>query len=229
MKIHATSLRNATLPTSSPNLHAHLNACGVPSGNSAFSRSLHDFTRILLGIEVAKSDLPPSPPSSQLTTFQTRAHKAYTDTSTLTCFCVYLSKHNLAELEVSRQSKSIPVICCQFFVEDLALANIHCVSFAWLQPAGSPYNEWFATMIWKHWTFAKNNGLLHKYAISPADDTTPNGQMVLFRWVHGRQHNLRKSLRTPNWRELQSAREKRSKRTKQVCYHSRIRNTLAII
>ncbi|KNZ49459.1 uncharacterized protein VP01_49g4 [Puccinia sorghi] len=111
MKNHPTSLHNCTMPNSITHLHLHLNASGVPTGNSAFSRSLHNFISILLGIEAAKSNLPPSPPSSQLNTFQTRSHKAYNDTAALTRFCVYLSQHNFAKLAVSGQSKSQHPFC----------------------------------------------------------------------------------------------------------------------
>ncbi|OAV87421.1 hypothetical protein PTTG_03318 [Puccinia triticina 1-1 BBBD Race 1] len=219
MKTHLTSLTNGTMPTSITHLQSHLTASGIPDGNSAFSRSMHDFTRILLGIEATKSDLPPSPPPSQLTSFQTKSNEAYTNTATLTSFRSYLSEHNISQLAVGGRSKSIPVVCRDFFIEDLAKANIHHVTFAWHESPGSPYNEWFGSMIWKHWMFAKNNGLLHKYAISPAEDTYSNAQKVLFRWIHGRQCDLRQSSRTPNWRELKSSREKRSKRRKQLSDH----------
>ncbi|KNE91459.1 hypothetical protein PSTG_15117 [Puccinia striiformis f. sp. tritici PST-78] len=101
----------------------------------------------------------------------------------------------------------------------MAHANVHYISFAWGEDPDSPYNAWFAGTVWKHWTFAKNNGLLHKYAISPTDDTADNGRMILYRWIHGRQAEVKQSARNLNWRQLKSAREKRSKRKKQLSDH----------
>ncbi|POW19233.1 hypothetical protein PSHT_04941 [Puccinia striiformis] len=352
MKTTPTSLQNGLMPTTVANLHSQLSTCGIPSGNSTFARSIHDFTRIVLGVEAANSDLPPAPPQSQLTTFVTPSNDALATGVILACFRSYLSEHDLSALEVGGRIKCIPLICRQFFVEDMSHINVHYVSFAWgedpdskdghrvpvegypapvgrqasvantfsqskdrleaLRPAAglcantssqsfrltggaeaclptcrqasvavvargtpavpasntrsnppsgarlwcrvptfgektrrypgangypgplvpslpdSPYNAWFAGMLWKHWTFAKNNGFLHKYAISPTDDTADIGKLVLFRWVHGRQADLQKAARNLNWRQLKAAREKRSKRKKQVRLHRRLLTTAAI-
>ncbi|KAI9619407.1 hypothetical protein KEM48_006321 [Puccinia striiformis f. sp. tritici PST-130] len=160
MKTTPTSLQNGLMPTTVANLHSQLSTCGIPSGNSTFARSIHDFTRIVLGVEAANSDLPPAPPQSQLTTFVTPSNDALATGVILACFRSYLSEHDLSALE-----------------------------------------------LWKHWTFAKNNGFLHKYAISPTDDTADIGKLVLFRWVHGRQADLQKAARNLNWRQLKAARK----------------------
>ncbi|KNE94557.1 hypothetical protein PSTG_12108 [Puccinia striiformis f. sp. tritici PST-78] len=219
MKTTPTSLQNGLMPTTVANLHSQLSTCGIPSGNSTFARSIHDFTRIVLGVEAANSDLPPAPPQSQLTTFVTPSNDALATGVILACFRSYLSEHDLSALEVGGRIKCIPLICRQFFVEDMSHINVHYVSFAWGEDPDSPYNAWFAGMLWKHWTFAKNNGFLHKYAISPTDDTADIGKLVLFRWVHGRQADLQKAARNLNWRQLKAAREKRSKRKKQLSDH----------
>ncbi|KNF02439.1 hypothetical protein PSTG_04345 [Puccinia striiformis f. sp. tritici PST-78] len=219
MKTNPTSLQNGLMPTTVANLHLQLSASGIPSGNSAFARSIHDFTRVVLGIEAANSDLPPAPPQSQLSTFETPSNVTLATSDSLARFRSYLSEHNLSDLEVGGRIKCVPLICRQFFVEDIAQVNVHYISFAWGESPDSPYNTWFAGMLWKHWTFAKNNGFLHKYAISPTDDTAANGQMVLFRWIHGRQGDLRKAARNGDWRQLKAAREKRSKRKKQLSDH----------
>ncbi|KAI9629097.1 hypothetical protein KEM48_011168 [Puccinia striiformis f. sp. tritici PST-130] len=219
MKTNPTSLQNGLMPTTVANLHLQLSASGIPSGNSAFARSIHDFTRVVLGAEAANSDLPPAPPQSQLSTFETPSNNASATSVILARFRSYLSEHDLSDLEVGGRIKCIPLICRQFFVEDMAQVNVDYTSFAWGEPPDSPYNAWFAGMLWKHWTFAKNNGFLHKYAISPTDDTAANGQMVLFRWIHGRQGDLQQAARNRHWRQLKAAREKRSKRKKQLSDH----------
>ncbi|KAA1088545.1 hypothetical protein PGTUg99_001130 [Puccinia graminis f. sp. tritici] len=219
MTTSPTVLQNGSMPTTVTNLRSQLGASGIPSGNSAFARSIHDFTRVVLGIEAAKSDLPPAPPQSTLSTFETPSKEASTNTVILARFRSYLSENNLSDLEVGGRTKCIPVVCRQFFVQDMAHINIHHVSFAWAQSPDSPYNTWFASMILKHWTFAKNTGLLYKYAISPTDDTAANGQKILFRWIHGRQGELRKSARSLNWRQIKADREQRSKRKKQLSDH----------
>ena len=210
-------LRNGILPSSSANLNSHLTGSGIPSSNSAFARSIQDFTRILLGVEASHSNLPTSPPQSQLSTYHLAGNAAFTSDVALTHFCSYLSEHPLNSLEVGGRTKCIPLICRQFFVEDLAAGNVHHVSFAWEELPSSPYNKWFSMMVLKHWVFAKNNRLLHKYAIAPADDTASNASKVLYRWLHGRQEDLRQKARNPHWRQAKAAREKRSKRIKQVC------------
>ncbi|POV94158.1 hypothetical protein PSHT_16394 [Puccinia striiformis] len=202
MKTNPTSLQNGLMPTTVANLHLQLSASGIPSGNSAFARSIHDFTRVVLGAEAAN-----------------------TTSVILARFRSYLSEHDLSDLEVGGRIKCIPLICRQFFVEDMAQVNVDYTSFAWGEPPDSPYNAWFAGMLWKHWTFAKNNGFLHKYAISPTDDTAANGQMVLFRWIHGRQGDLQQAARNRHWRQLKAAREKRSKRKKQVRLEARFLTT----
>ncbi|POW14034.1 hypothetical protein PSTT_03267 [Puccinia striiformis] len=214
-----SSLQNGLMPTTTANLHLQLSASGIPSGNSAFARSIHDFTRVVLGIEAANSDLPPAPPQSQLSTFETPSNVTLATSDSLARFRSYLSEHNLSDLEVGGRIKCVPLICRQFFVEDIAQVNVHYISFAWGESPDSPYNAWFAGMLWKHWTFAKNNGFLHKYAISPTDDTAANGKMVLFRWIHGRQGDLQQAARNRHWRQLKAAREKRSKRKKQLSDH----------
>lgn len=209
-------LANGLLPTSTTNLNSHLAATGVPASHSAFSRSIHDFTRIVLGVETARSNLPPLPPQSQLSGFQNRASDSYDSREIFTSFRSYLSERNPSELEVAGRLKTIPIICRKFFVDDLAALDLHHVSFAWQESPASPYNDWFSTTVLKHWSFAKNNGLLHNYAISPTEDTIENARMVLFRWIQGRQGELRLSSREPNWRQIKAAREKKSKRRKQV-------------
>ncbi|POV96516.1 hypothetical protein PSTT_15598, partial [Puccinia striiformis] len=219
MKTNPTSLQNGLMPTTVPHLHSQLCATGIPTSNSAFARSIHDFTRVVLGAEDANSDLPPAPPQSQLSTFEPPSSDTSATCVILNRFRSYLSEHNLSDLEVGGRIKCIPVICRQYFIEDMAHANVHYISFAWGEDPDSPYNAWFAGTVWKHWTFAKNNGLLHKYAISPTDDTADNGRMILYRWIHGRQAEVKQSARNLNWRQLKSAREKRSKRKKQLSDH----------
>ena len=223
-----TGLQNGSMPTTVSNLRSKLRTSGIPTGNSAFARSIHDFTRVVLGAEAAKSDLPPAPPQSQLLTFKTPSNEASASSVILARFRSYLSEHNVADLKVGGRIKCIPIVCRQFFVQDMAHFNVQHVSFAWDQSPDSPFNAWFASMILKHWTFAKNTGLLYKYAISPNDDTAAHGQKVLFRWIHGRQADLRQLTRNVNWRQLKAAREKRSKRKKQVCLKSRFLTTAAI-
>ncbi|KAI7963548.1 hypothetical protein MJO29_001372 [Puccinia striiformis f. sp. tritici] len=219
MTANPSNLQNGSMPTTVTNLRSQLCASGIPDGNSAFARSIHDFTRVVLGVEAANSDVPPSPPQSQLATFETPSNEASASSVILARFRSYLSEHNLSSLEVGGRIKCIPVVCRQFFVQDMARVDVHHVSFAWDQDPDSPYNMWFASMIWKHWTFAKNTGLLYKYAISPSDDTAANGKKVMFRWIHGRQAELRQAARNLNWRQVKAAREKRSKRKKQLSDH----------
>ncbi|KAA1072740.1 hypothetical protein PGTUg99_025207 [Puccinia graminis f. sp. tritici] len=190
MTTSPTVLQNGSMPTTVTNLRSQLGASGIPSGNSAFARSIHDFTRVVLGIEAAKSDLPPAPPQSTLSTFETPSKEASTNTVILARFRSYLSENNLSDLEVGGRTKCIPVVCRQFFVQDMAHINIH-----------------------------HNTGLLYKYAISPTDDTAANGQKILFRWIHGRQGELRKSARSLNWPQIKADREQRSKRKKQLSDH----------
>ncbi|OAV87095.1 hypothetical protein PTTG_29577 [Puccinia triticina 1-1 BBBD Race 1] len=207
MNTNPPRLQNGLMPTTSTNLHSQLCTSGIPSGNSAFAQSIHDFTRIVLGIEAAKSDLPPAPPQSQVYAFKPPSKEASAASLILARFRTYLSEHNLSDLEVGGR------------IQYMAHFNVHHISFAWDDSPDSPYNAWFASMLWKHWTFAKNNGLLHKYAISPTNNTAANGQKVIFRWIHGRQDEIRQSAHNLHWRQLKSAREKRSKRRKQISDH----------
>ncbi|POW01441.1 hypothetical protein PSHT_12560 [Puccinia striiformis] len=63
MTANPSSLQNGSMPTTVTNLRSQLCASGIPDGNSAFARSIHDFTRVVLGVEAANSDVPPSPPN----------------------------------------------------------------------------------------------------------------------------------------------------------------------
>lgn len=160
MKTHSASLKNGLMPTTTTILNSQLVASSIPSSNSAFARSIHDFIRVVLAVEAYMSDLPPSPPESQLSSFETRSNEAHVSSVVLARFRSYFSEHNPSDLEVAGRIKCIPVICRKFFVEDMAEASFHHISFAWEHAPDSPYNEWFANMVLKHWTFAKNNGLL---------------------------------------------------------------------
>ncbi|KAI9616323.1 hypothetical protein KEM48_005239 [Puccinia striiformis f. sp. tritici PST-130] len=192
MTANPSNLQNGSMPTTVTNLRSQLCASGIPDGNSAFARSIHDFTRVVLGVEAANSDVPPSPPQSQLATFETPSNEASASSVILARFRSYLSEHNLSSLEVGGRIKCIPVVCRQFFVQDMARVDVHHVSFAWDQDPDSPYNMWFATA---------------------------NGKKVMFRWIHGRQAELRQAARNLNWRQVKAAREKRSKRKKQLSDH----------
>ncbi|KNZ61220.1 uncharacterized protein VP01_14350g1, partial [Puccinia sorghi] len=160
------------------------------------------------------SNFPSSPPQSQLSNYHQGSDAMFASDISLTRFHAYLSECPVDCLEVGGQTKCIPVICCQFFMEDLVASNVHHVSFAWDEPPSSTYNQWFSEMVLKHWTIPKNNRLLHKYAIAPANDTASNAHRVLYRWLHGRQSDLRHTACNPHWREAKAAREKKSKRIK---------------
>ncbi|KAI9620199.1 hypothetical protein H4Q26_013766 [Puccinia striiformis f. sp. tritici PST-130] len=155
MKTNPTSLQNGLMPTTVTHLHSQLCATGIPTSNSAFARSIHDFTRVVLGAEDANSDLPPAPPQSQLSTLS-----------------LPQATHRLLVSSSTASDHTSP----NTIFQTLKLEGESNVSlFAWGEDPDSPYNAWFAGTVWKHWTFAKNNGLLHKYAISPTDDTADNG------------------------------------------------------
>ncbi|POV98141.1 hypothetical protein PSHT_14190 [Puccinia striiformis] len=190
MKTNPTSLQNGLMPTTVTHLHSQLCATGIPTSNSAFARSIHDFTRVVLGAEDASSDLPPAPPP--ITAFNFRAslkrHIGY--------LChpqplrSYLSEHNLSDLEL-------------------------CLG----EDPDSPYNAGLPVLHGSIGLLRKTNGLFAQIRHFSHDDTADNGRMILYRWIHGRQAEVKQSARNLNWRQLKSAREKRSKRKKQLSDH----------
>ncbi|KNZ49987.1 hypothetical protein VP01_4658g1, partial [Puccinia sorghi] len=177
-------LRNSSLPSIHVNLHSHLTTSMIPLSNSAFACSMQDFTRILFGVEATHTNFPSSPPQSQLSNYHQGSEIVFASKISLTRFHACLSENPLDCLE---------------FVKDLAARDVHHVSFAWDELPSSTYNQWFSNMVVKHWTFTKNNCLLHKYAIAPANDTTSNTHKLLYRWLQGLQEDLGQTACNPHW------------------------------
>jgi len=125
-------LKNGSLPTTNASLNAQLTTSGTPAAYSAFARSIHDFARILLGIDATHSPLPVSPPQSQLSSFSKSscAEALAASQAIFTRFRSYLSECNPSDLEVGGRLKCIPLICRRFFADHLAARDVHHISFA---------------------------------------------------------------------------------------------------
>ncbi|CAH7687615.1 hypothetical protein PPACK8108_LOCUS22426 [Phakopsora pachyrhizi] len=217
--LHPCSLKMGQLPFSTRHLNSHLSALGTPSSNSAFSQSIFDFTKIVLGFDLIQPGLPNSPPIVQTTNYIHRSVDVLNNTSIFNNFRISLLQNRDSLQECAGKRNCIPVVVCEWFVADIKETQVTHISFAWELKPDSGFNSWFSKMILKHWDFAKSQGFFTKYLFAPSHNTMANAEKVIFRWLVGRQNILNKTRLNSNWQMRAFSNQKKSRIGRQLVEH----------
>ncbi|CAH7689123.1 hypothetical protein PPACK8108_LOCUS24194 [Phakopsora pachyrhizi] len=207
------------LPSSTRHLNSHLSTLGTPSSNSAFSQSIFDFTKIVLGFDLIQPGFPSSPPVVQTTNYIHRSDEVLNNTSIFNKFRISVLQNQDSLQECAGKRKCIPVVVREWFAADIEKTQVTHISFAWDEKPDSSFNSWFSKMILKHWDFAKSQGFFTKYLFAPSHDTMANAAKVIFRWLVGRQNILKKTRVNSNWQMSASSNQKKSRIRRQLVEH----------
>ena len=179
----------------------------LPKSTSPLCRSIAAFTCTLLNLNNKSSQvwkLPPTPQDLQ-------------NSGSLPHSILLHPILPIPESATSSQNEKIHQALRDLYLKDLSHSGFPGATFSWQHAWDSPWNQFIAQFILKHWRNANHSGVFQIFYIDPNEAANPNVHLgILHRWFMGRAEGLRLGRFSPVQQNNKKKSESKSKWRSQV-------------
>ena len=198
-------LQDGRLPLRS--LKSHLSS-HIPSSKSHFSRCLHAFTRVILGINQSTLD------HATWKCLPNVGHHQILQTTPSISNLIPIKDLDLSVLPPPGSHASDDLIstnCNLIFQAYLKETGFPFPTFAWDHKWGNIWNQTFMKIIVHHWNHFKKLGAFTAYPYNLADDNNFNLENVLLQWFRGKGKDVMLGHVNTNYRQRRATQCHKSK------------------